>query len=122
MTDWKNPPRLFIPGPVNVLPEVLEQLARPTLGHRGKEYSQLHSETVDMLRKIIATTQSVFISTSSASGVCGKEVFATAWQLVKRCFVQCAGPSVINTLMLQGHAAEKQTNLRCRGARLSLLR
>jgi aspartate aminotransferase-like enzyme len=69
MTDWKNPPRLFIPGPVNVLPEVLEQLARPTLGHRGKEYSQLHSETVDMLKKILDTKQSVFISTSSASGV-----------------------------------------------------
>ena len=44
MTDWENPPRLFIPGPVNVLPEVLEQLSRPTLGHRGKEYSQLQGE------------------------------------------------------------------------------
>ena len=69
MTDWKNPPRLFIPGPVNVLPEVLAQLARPTLGHRGKEYSQLHGETVDMLKKMISTEQSVFLSTSSASGI-----------------------------------------------------
>ena len=69
MTDWKNPPKLFIPGPVHVLPEVLEQLSRPTLGHRGKEYSQLHGETVDMLKKILSTEQSVFLSTSSASGV-----------------------------------------------------
>ncbi len=69
MTDWKNPPKLFIPGPVYVLPEVLEQLARPTLGHRGKEYSQLHGEVVEMLKKILATAQSVFLSTSSASGV-----------------------------------------------------
>ena len=69
MTDWKNPPRLFIPGPVNVLPEVLAQLSRPTLGHRGKEYSQLHGETVDMLKKMISTEQSVFLSTSSASGI-----------------------------------------------------
>ncbi|MCF7956060.1 MAG: alanine--glyoxylate aminotransferase family protein [Phycisphaerae bacterium] len=69
MTDWKNPPRLFIPGPVKVLPEVLEQLARPTLGHRGKEYTQLHGETVSMLKKILYTDQSVFLSTSSASGV-----------------------------------------------------
>lgn len=69
MTDWKNPPRLFIPGPVHVLPEVLQQLARPTLGHRGKEYSQLHGETVDMLKKILYTNQNVFLSTSSASGV-----------------------------------------------------
>ena len=69
MTDWKNAPRLFIPGPINVLPEVLEQLSRPTLGHRGKEYTQLHGETVEMLKKLLYTDQSVFLSTSSASGV-----------------------------------------------------
>ncbi len=69
MVDWKNPPRLFIPGPVHVLPEVLEQLSRYTLGHRGKEYAQLHKETVDMLKQILFTEQNVFLSTSSASGV-----------------------------------------------------
>ena len=57
MTDWKNPPRLFIPGPVKINEDVLQQLARPTLGHRGKEYSQLHGETVDMLKKIFFTEQ-----------------------------------------------------------------
>ena len=69
MVDWKNPPRLFIPGPVKVNEDVLEQLARPTLGHRGKEYAQLHGETVDMLKKILFTDQNVFLSTSSASGI-----------------------------------------------------
>ena len=69
MVDWKNPPRLFIPGPVKVDEEVLQQLARPTLGHRGKEYSQLHGETVDMLKKILFTDQNVFLCTSSASGI-----------------------------------------------------
>jgi aspartate aminotransferase-like enzyme len=69
MVDWKNPPRLFIPGPVHVLPEVLQQLSRYTLGHRGKEYAQLHKETIDMLKKILFTEQHVFISTSSASGI-----------------------------------------------------
>lgn len=69
MTDWKNPPRLFIPGPVKVDQDVLEQLARPTLGHRGKEYTQLHKETIDMLKKIFFTEQNVFLSTSSASGI-----------------------------------------------------
>ena len=69
MVDWKNPPRLFIPGPVKVNEDVLQQLARPTLGHRGKEYAQLHGETVDMLKKILFTDQNVFLSTSSASGI-----------------------------------------------------
>jgi aspartate aminotransferase-like enzyme len=69
MVDWKNPPRLFIPGPVKVNDDVLQQLARPTLGHRGKEYAQLHGETADMLKKIFFTDQNVFLSTSSASGI-----------------------------------------------------
>jgi aspartate aminotransferase-like enzyme len=69
MVDWKNPPKLYIPGPVHVLPEVLAQLARPTLGHRAKEYAQLHGETVDMLKKMLFTQQQVFLSTSSASGI-----------------------------------------------------
>jgi len=69
MVDWKNPPRLFIPGPVKVNEDVLQQLARPTLGHRGKEYAQLHGETVDMLKKILFTDQNIFLSTSSASGI-----------------------------------------------------
>ena len=69
MVDWKNPPRLFIPGPVKVNEDVLQQLARPTLGHRGKEYAQLHGETVDMLKKVLFTNQNVFLSTSSASGI-----------------------------------------------------
>jgi aspartate aminotransferase-like enzyme len=80
MADWKNPPRLFIPGPVKVNDDVLQQLARPTLGHRGKEYSQLHGETVDMLKNILFTNQNVFLSTSSASGI---------WEAAIR---NCVGP------------------------------
>jgi len=68
MTDWKNPPRLFIPGPVKVNNDVLKELARPTLGHRLKEYEQLHTETVGMLKKILFTEQNVFLFSSSGSG------------------------------------------------------
>ena len=80
MTNWKNPPRLFIPGPVKVNDDVLQQLARPTLGHRLGEYSQLHSETVGMLKKILFTEQNVFLFTSSASGI---------WEAAIR---NCVGP------------------------------
>jgi aspartate aminotransferase-like enzyme len=80
MVDWKNPPRLFIPGPVKVNDDVLQQLARPTLGHRGKEYAQLQGETVEMLKKLLFTNQNVFLSTSSASGI---------WEA---CFRNCVGP------------------------------
>lgn len=69
MADWKNPPRLFIPGPVKVDDDVLQQMAQPTLGHRGKEYTELQAETVEMLKKILFTEQNVFLSTSSGSGI-----------------------------------------------------
>ncbi len=69
MVDWKNPPRLFIPGPVKVNEDVLQQMARPTLGHRGKEYAQLQEETVNLLKQVFFTDQHVFLSTSSASGI-----------------------------------------------------
>jgi len=80
MTDWKNPPRLFIPGPVKVNDDVLRQFSRPTLGHRLAEYTQLQQETVGMLKKIFYTDQDVFLSTSSASGI---------WEAAIR---NCVGP------------------------------
>jgi predicted phosphoserine aminotransferase len=80
MADWKNPPRLFIPGPVKVNRDVLEQLARETLGHRGKEYSELHGQVTEMLRQLLFTQQNVFLSTSSASGI---------WEAAIR---NCVGP------------------------------
>jgi aspartate aminotransferase-like enzyme len=69
MADWRNPPKLFIPGPIMVADDVLKELSRPVLGHRGKEYAQLHLETTDMLKKVLFTNQYVFLSTSSASGI-----------------------------------------------------
>jgi len=95
MADWKNPPRLFIPGPVKVNEDVLQQLARPTLGHRGKEYAQLHKETVDMLRKILFTEQNVFLSTSSASGI---------WEAAIR---NCVGPDDTVLCTMCGAFSEK---------------
>jgi aspartate aminotransferase-like enzyme len=69
MADWRNPPKLYIPGPIYVKPEVLKELSRPTLAHRGKLYSGLQEEVTNMLKKILFTEQNVFLSTSSGSGV-----------------------------------------------------
>ena len=68
MADWKHPRRLFIPGPVKVRDDVLQQLARPTLGHRTQAYMQLHGETVQLLKRMLFTDQHVFLSTPSGSG------------------------------------------------------
>jgi len=61
--------KLFIPGPTEVIREVREQLAKPMIGHRGKEFSKLFAETSDKLKKLFYTKNHCFISTSSALGV-----------------------------------------------------
>lgn len=61
--------KLFIPGPVDVEPDVLEQMTKPMIGHRGKNFGNLLVETTDKLKKVLYTENAVFLSTSSATGL-----------------------------------------------------
>ena len=61
--------KLFIPGPVEVYPDVLKVLGTPMIGHRTKGYSELHKQVKTKLQKLLYTNNKVFLSTSSASGV-----------------------------------------------------
>ena len=61
--------KLFIPGPVEVHPEILQAMATPMIGHRMKEYAVLHRQVKDGLKKLLATNGKVFLATSSAFGV-----------------------------------------------------
>lgn len=61
--------KLFIPGPVEVLPEVLEKLSTPLIGHRTREYSELHARVRAKLQELLYTKNKVFLSTSSGTGV-----------------------------------------------------
>ncbi len=61
--------RLFIPGPVEVRPEILAAQTKPMIGHRSPEYAELHGRLVPKLRPIFGTEGRVFIVTSSGSGL-----------------------------------------------------
>lgn len=61
--------KLFIPGPVEVYPDVLKVLGTPMIGHRTKEYSELHRAVKTKVQKLLYTNNKVFLSTSSATGV-----------------------------------------------------
>jgi len=61
--------KLFIPGPVEVRPEVLEQMAKPLIGHRSKEASLLQRRISNNLRKIFFTDSEILLSTTSGSGL-----------------------------------------------------
>ena len=61
--------KLFIPGPVEVKPDVLEKMATPMIGHRSKEASQLQRRISDKLRKVFYTKEEILLSTTSGSGL-----------------------------------------------------
>lgn len=62
-------PKLFIPGPTEVQPELRQAQTCPMIGHRSKEYAKLHASVEERLKKIMFTENRVFIATCSATGV-----------------------------------------------------
>jgi len=59
---------LQIPGPTNVPDRVLRAMARPTIDHRGPEFTHLTHEILEGLRKIFKTSGTVVIYPSSGTG------------------------------------------------------
>jgi aspartate aminotransferase-like enzyme len=61
--------KLFIPGPIEIAPEILAAMAKPMIGHRMKEYADLHKRVTSRLKQLMFTDERVFLATSSAFGV-----------------------------------------------------
>ncbi|MFQ5700299.1 MAG: pyridoxal-phosphate-dependent aminotransferase family protein [Acidobacteriota bacterium] len=65
------PPRLklFIPGPTEVRPDVLEAMAKPPISHRGSEIVTLQRSVEEQAARIMLTGAPILLSTSSATGL-----------------------------------------------------
>lgn len=61
--------KLFIPGPVEVRKDVLDQMTKPMIGHRSKDASVLQRRISDNLRKLFFTESEILLSTTSGSGL-----------------------------------------------------
>ena len=59
---------LQVPGPSNVPDRVLRAIARPTIDHRGPEFSKLALELLEHLKSIFKTDGKVMIFPSSGTG------------------------------------------------------
>ena len=59
---------LQIPGPTNVPERVLRAMARPTIDHRGPEFSILGRELLEGLKEVFKTSSKVVIFPASGSG------------------------------------------------------
>jgi len=62
-------PRLFIPGPVSVHPEIVEAMSKPMIGHRTPEFSDLFWDVVKGIQKVLQTENRIYLSTSTATGL-----------------------------------------------------
>jgi aspartate aminotransferase-like enzyme len=63
--------RLFTPGPTDVPPEVLNEMAKPIFHHRTARFREMLGECHEMLRKILFTENPVL--TIAGSGTAGME-------------------------------------------------
>lgn len=61
--------KLFIPGPVDVRPDVLAQMSGPMISHRGKAATQLQKSISQNLQKVFQTKNTIVLSTTSGSGL-----------------------------------------------------
>jgi len=62
-------PHMFIPGPVDVAPEVLQAQTRPMLPHRSREFEALYQQAVEKTRPIFGTNGRIYITASSGTGL-----------------------------------------------------
>jgi len=61
---------LFTPGPTEVSPEILREMARPVIGHRGASMQDLIRDLVPRLRRLFETrAHDVFLTACSATGL-----------------------------------------------------
>jgi len=60
---------MFVPGPVDVDPEVLAAQNQPMLPHRSKEFEAIFQRVTDKARRLFYTQYRVIITASSGSGL-----------------------------------------------------
>ncbi|MEX1020659.1 MAG: alanine--glyoxylate aminotransferase family protein [Litorilinea sp.] len=65
----KPPQRLFIPGPTDVLPDVLAAQTAPMIGHRSDEFESLFAKVQTQLRDLFYTEARVYVVAASGTGL-----------------------------------------------------
>jgi len=60
---------MFVPGPVDVAPQVLQVMTKPLLPHRSKEYEAIHRRASEKAQKLFYTDSRVLIGTHTGSGM-----------------------------------------------------
>jgi aspartate aminotransferase-like enzyme len=80
--------KLFIPGPVEVDEQVLQQMAAPMIGHRTAEWSELQQRVSEKLQTLMYTRNPIVLSASSGTGLLEMAIRSTT---AKRAIVFSVG-------------------------------
>jgi aspartate aminotransferase-like enzyme len=65
----KPPQKLFIPGPTDVLPEVLEAQTAPMIGHRTDEFEALFAKIQEQMKQLYFTQSRVYVLAATGSAM-----------------------------------------------------
>ncbi|MEA3326577.1 MAG: alanine--glyoxylate aminotransferase family protein [Chloroflexota bacterium] len=60
---------MFVPGPVDVTPDVLEAQAKPMIPHRSKEFNEFFRGTEAKLKKVFLTESRIFQPPATGTGM-----------------------------------------------------
>jgi len=61
--------KLFTPGPVYIPERILAEMAKPNDTHRSKPYAEMHQLVEEGISKLLYTSNTILLSTSSATGL-----------------------------------------------------
>jgi len=69
--------KLMIPGPVELTPEVLSEMARPLIGHRTPDFDEILKYCQDSLKEIFSTKNDILFITGSGTAAMDAAVAST---------------------------------------------
>lgn len=97
---------LFVPGPVDVDPEVLAAQAQPMLPHRSEEFETIFRHASQKASQLFYTTERVFITASSGSGLQEAAVRNLARENVLSCVNGAFGKRWYTVALANGKTAD----------------
>jgi predicted phosphoserine aminotransferase len=98
---------MFVPGPVDVAPEVLKEQTKPMLPHRSKDFEAVFQRAGDKLRQVFYTQHRVFIMTNSGSGAQEASVRNLANERVLSCINGSFSKRWYDVAIANGKQADK---------------
>jgi predicted phosphoserine aminotransferase len=98
---------MFVPGPVDVDPDVLDAQTRPMVPHRSKEFEDIFHRAEKKSRPLFGTQYRVFLTASSGTGLHEAAVRNFAQQRVLSCANGAFGNRWYDVAVTNGKAADK---------------